>query len=92
MKNYSTGITATRAESGADSSLDSRPELPIHLGFSKIGSEAYKNPILHELPEDVIADDIVISEASTSQNSEGALSHYLLIDLERRLNYTNGLC
>jgi hypothetical protein len=40
--------------------LTSRPELPIHLGFSKIGNEDYKNLILHELPEDVIAHDILL--------------------------------
>lgn len=40
--------------------LTSRPELPIRLGFSKMANQDYKNLILHELPEDVTAHDILL--------------------------------
>ena len=38
--------------------LTSRPELPIHLGFSKLTFQDHKDLILHEIPEEVIKHDI----------------------------------
>lgn len=38
--------------------LTSRPELPIHLGFSNIGADHYRDLILHEIPERAIEHDI----------------------------------
>ncbi len=39
--------------------VTSRPELPIRLGFKKIGGE-YDNLVLHEIPEPIIEHDIDI--------------------------------
>ncbi|KAI2791664.1 hypothetical protein POX_c04530 [Penicillium oxalicum] len=38
--------------------LTSRPELPIHLGFSQIADHNYQGLALHEIPEDVTEHDI----------------------------------
>ncbi|BDD64335.1 hypothetical protein MAP00_009162 [Monascus purpureus] len=38
--------------------LTSRPELPISLGFSEIGSHRYQDMALHEIPEEVTEHDI----------------------------------
>ncbi|KAF7908239.1 uncharacterized protein EAF01_003994 [Botrytis porri] len=37
--------------------LTSRPELPIRLGFKKIG-DRYKGLVLHEIPEEIVKEDI----------------------------------
>ncbi|EMR90185.1 putative vegetative incompatibility protein het-e-1 protein [Botrytis cinerea BcDW1] len=37
--------------------LTSRPELPIRLGFKKIGDK-YKGLVLHEIPEKIVKEDI----------------------------------
>ncbi|ATZ48860.1 hypothetical protein BCIN_04g00790 [Botrytis cinerea B05.10] len=37
--------------------LTSRPELPIRLGFKKIG-DIYKGLVLHEIPEKIVKEDI----------------------------------
>lgn len=38
--------------------LTSRPELPVRLGFSKIASDDHTDFVLHEIPKDVIKQDI----------------------------------
>lgn len=38
--------------------LTSRPEPPIHLGFSEISDDKFQNLVLHEIPEDVTENDI----------------------------------
>ncbi|CAG8921774.1 unnamed protein product [Penicillium salamii] len=38
--------------------LTSRPELPIRLGFSKMGNHQYQDLALHDIPEEVTAHDI----------------------------------
>ncbi|KAL4958631.1 uncharacterized protein BDV14DRAFT_186338 [Aspergillus stella-maris] len=38
--------------------VTSRPELPIHLGFSEITGHEYQDLALHEIPEEVTAFDI----------------------------------
>ena len=38
--------------------LNSRPELPISLGFSEIGNHVYQDLALHEIPEEVTERDI----------------------------------
>lgn len=40
--------------------LTSRPELPVNLGFQKIGDEGRQNSILHETPEELISRDIAL--------------------------------
>ncbi|KAJ5494255.1 hypothetical protein N7463_010342 [Penicillium fimorum] len=40
--------------------LTSRPELPISLEFSEIGNREYQDLVLHEIPEEVTADDIYL--------------------------------
>ena len=39
--------------------LTSRPELPIHLGFSHIANHNYQNLALHEISEEVTEQDIL---------------------------------
>lgn len=40
--------------------LTSRPELPIRLGFSKMGNHQYQGLALHEIPEEVTSYDIFL--------------------------------
>ncbi|KAJ5675395.1 NACHT and WD40 domain protein [Penicillium macrosclerotiorum] len=40
--------------------LTSRPELPIRLGFSSIAPHERKDLVLHEIPEEVISQDISV--------------------------------
>ncbi|KAJ9257824.1 hypothetical protein DTO195F2_5456 [Paecilomyces variotii] len=39
---------------------ESRPELPIRLGFKQVHADDYQDTVLHEIPEDVIAHDLMV--------------------------------
>ncbi|KAJ9369582.1 hypothetical protein DTO282E5_5711 [Paecilomyces variotii] len=40
--------------------ITSRPELPIRLGFKQVHADDYQDTVLHEIPEDVIAHDLMV--------------------------------
>ncbi|KAJ9302280.1 hypothetical protein DTO271G3_1146 [Paecilomyces variotii] len=40
--------------------ITSRPELPIRLGFKQVRDDDYRDAVLHEIPEDIIAHDLMI--------------------------------
>ncbi|KAJ9270399.1 hypothetical protein DTO212C5_3642 [Paecilomyces variotii] len=40
--------------------ITSRPELPIRLGFKQVHVDDYQDTVLHEIPEDIIAHDLMV--------------------------------
>lgn len=64
--------------------LTSRPELPVHLGFNKMSTDAYQDMILHKVPETIIEHDISVfftDEFSNIRNRYNArLSSQILIE------------